>query len=229
MIKAKQLASANVVTASDGDDNDASDNDIGDGADIWMAVAATQQENKTAEWLLDSGASHHLFGNRELIARLELAYLPITVANGAVIEATAKGSCVVTTSVNRIVKPMLLMNVYFAEGLQRNLVSVKQLRKAGLTVIFGDNCTIRDSNDNIVATAAEKRDLWCLSSPPMGSANFAKVSTSTLHKWYQRLGHVNYQDILRMVDKGLVSGITLGNRLAEFCMSCSKAKQTKRA
>ncbi|KAE9032720.1 hypothetical protein PR003_g5889 [Phytophthora rubi] len=172
MIKAKQLASANAVTASDGDDSDATDNDIGDGADICMAVAATQQENETAEWLLDSGATHHLCGNRELIAGLEPAYLPIRIANGAVIEATAKGSCVVTTSVNGIVKPNLLTNVYFAEGLQRNLVSVKQLRKADLTVIFGDNCTIRDSNDNIVATAAEKRDLWCLSSPHMGSANF---------------------------------------------------------
>ncbi|KAG3083408.1 hypothetical protein PI124_g12777 [Phytophthora idaei] len=32
-----------------------------------------------------------------------------------------------------------------------------------------------------------------------------------------------------MVDKGLLSGITLGNRKAEFCMSCSEAKQTKRA
>ncbi|GMF38598.1 unnamed protein product [Phytophthora fragariaefolia] len=229
MIKAKQLASANAVTASDGDDSVATDNGIGDGADIWMAVAATLQENESAEWLLDSGATHPLCGNREHIAGLEPAYLPIRVANGAVIEATAKGSCVVTTSVNGIVKPILLTNVYFAEGLQRNLVSVKQLRKAGLTVIFGANCTIRDSNDNIVATAAEKRDLWCLSSPPMGSANFAKVRTSTLHIWHQRLGHVNYQDILRMVDKGLVWGITLGNRKAEFCMSCSEAKQTKRA
>ncbi|GMG18190.1 unnamed protein product [Phytophthora fragariaefolia] len=136
MIKAKQLASANAVTASDGDDSDATDNDIRDGADIWMAVAATQQEDKTAEWLLDSGATNHLCGNRDLITGLEPVYLPIRVANGTVIEATAKGSCVVTTSVYGIMKPILLTNVYFAEGLQRNLFSVKQLCKAGLTRKF---------------------------------------------------------------------------------------------
>lgn len=92
MIKAKQFASANAAAAPDDGDQSTDEINTADGGDVWMAMAATPCPNDLLEWLIDPGATHHLCSNRDLLAGLEPAYLPIRVANGAVLKATAKGS-----------------------------------------------------------------------------------------------------------------------------------------
>ncbi|GMF40125.1 unnamed protein product [Phytophthora fragariaefolia] len=136
-----------------------------------------------------------------------------------------KESFVVTTSVNGTLKSILLATICLTEGLQRNLVLVKQLRKSGLNVIFGENCTIRDSTENVVATAVERQDLRCLSGISTGCENLPKsaqvpskvASTAWSCQLPIHFAHGRQRS-------GMVSGITLGNRKAEFCMSCSESK-----
>ncbi|OWY99748.1 hypothetical protein PHMEG_00029202 [Phytophthora megakarya] len=49
------------------------------------------------------------------------------------------------------------------------------------------------------------------------------MTTSTLQQWHERLGHVNYQDLVRMIDKNLAEGIVASNRKVDFCMNCAES------
>ncbi|KAF4039390.1 hypothetical protein GN244_ATG08524 [Phytophthora infestans] len=89
MIKTRQLALANAVTACD-KSGSADEVNSSDEGDVWTAVATTTLSTNSLEWLLDSVATHYLCGNRDLMPGLEPSHLPIRVANGAVNEATAK-------------------------------------------------------------------------------------------------------------------------------------------
>ena len=52
------------------------------------------------------------------------------------------------------------------------------------------------------------------------------MSINDLH---QRMGHVNHEDLRRMVEKRMVTGINLDEMSkAEFCETCVKAKATRK-
>ena len=61
-----------------------------------------------------------------------------------------------------------------------------------------------------------------------GEAHFVSIKASTLQKWHERLGHVNFQDLIRMVDINIVDDMKLANRKVTFCIHCAEAKQAKR-
>ncbi|KAG3077364.1 hypothetical protein PI125_g21291 [Phytophthora idaei] len=97
MVKAKQLAgaSANAAVAATNSTDDSSDSEHG--REIQMIVAEANIKDCSAKWLFDSGATRHMSCDMNLLAGMEPTYVPIKVANTAVINATQKGSCIVTT------------------------------------------------------------------------------------------------------------------------------------
>ncbi|EGZ19261.1 hypothetical protein PHYSODRAFT_455831, partial [Phytophthora sojae] len=69
----------------------------------------------TAEWILDSGATHHLCTDRNLLFGVEPAKLTIKVANSKTIVASLKGSCLLQITVGVIKRSIQLTNVYYCE------------------------------------------------------------------------------------------------------------------
>ena len=64
---------------------------------------------------------------------------------------------------------------------------------------------------------------------PTHTANVAErqISINELHR---RMGHVNHEDLRRMVVKGMITGINLDMlSKADFCESCIKAKATRKS
>lgn len=201
-------------------------------AHLWYAATNSEigVNQPPTEWILDSGATHHMCTDRSMLFGTEATNLTIQVANST---ATLKGNCLLETTVNGERRSILLTNVFFCESLGQNLLSLSQLRRGGLTFNFSDKCTFYASDGSIVAEAIERGGLWIvnaitLGSPgPGGSAYFVNIKVNTLQKWHERLGHVNYQDLLRMASKNLVNGIALANKKATFCMACAEGKQSR--
>ncbi|SRR5216683_2214772 len=54
------------------------------------------------------------------------------------------------------------------------------------------------------------------------------TSSAPLNLWHHCLGHLNFNAIKRMVDEGLVTGMTFSNRdmLTDPCKLCLEGKQT---
>lgn len=62
----------------------------------------------------------------------------------------------------------------------------------------------------------------------MAGSHFAELKESKAQKWPERLGHLNFQDLLRMVDKGLADIVGRSSRKVQFRFSFSEAKQRRR-
>ena len=112
------------------------------------------------------------------------------------------------------------------------LISVSCVDHAGFSLfIKGGICEIQTAASNIIGRIPQIRGLYRVSdtkspSRPLHTVNVAEkqISINELH-W--QMGHVNHEDLRRMVEKGIITGINLDmSSKAEFCESCIKAKAT---
>lgn len=112
-------------------------------------------------------------------------------------------------------------------------MSVSCVDKAGFSLfIKGGVCVIRSSKSNIIGRIPLVRGLYhvggILTSSPTPVANSASklMMISELHR---KMGHINHEDLCRMVKEGMVTGIELDiDSKPEFCESCIKAKADRK-
>ncbi|KAE9040324.1 hypothetical protein PR001_g7127 [Phytophthora rubi] len=129
-----------------------------------------------------------------------------------------------TTTAKGVPHTVLLENMYYAKAIDRNLISVAQLTARGFTCTFGkEPCIITAKTGKIAAEVGKSPStgLW--------SVGIEQGAASTLQQWHERLGHVNYQDLVRMIDTNHLEGMVASNRKVDFCMNCAEAKQARRA
>ncbi len=111
------------------------------------------------EWYLDSGASHHVCGQRAAMTAYEsTAAVPVLAAGGETLYALGVGSATAwlssspTESDRRTA--VVLSDVMYVPGLRSNLISVTALLKAGNQVMFtGTTAHIQDASGTTWATA----------------------------------------------------------------------------
>ena len=88
-------------------------------------------------WYLDSGASYHMTGDKELFSDLEEKYLQMNIEMGDDGRYIATGIGTVTFD-RESGKPFMLKDVMHVPGLKNNLVSVAMLEDIGYDVVFSD-------------------------------------------------------------------------------------------
>jgi hypothetical protein len=91
---------------------------------------------------------------------------------------------------------------------------------------------LKNQRGDVLAAAERQGKLWVLNGETMdagtdAAAMFVQVPKATLQQWHDRLGHLNFQGLLRMYSKGLVEGMEVVSKKLRFCLSCAEAKQTK--
>ena len=205
-----------------------------------MALICTsdfQSEAHTASrsngTILDSGASRHFSPDHlRFLNYQEIKPEPIRAADGRTFSALGKGDLKIELpNGDQKPTPITLKNAYYSPHMAFTLMSVSCVDKAGYSLfIKGGSCIIRSPKSNIIGRIPEVRGLYRVSdsphSPSTHVANTASklMSISELHR---RMGHVNHDDLRRMVEKGMVTGINLDlNSKPEFCEACIKAKAT---
>ena len=128
-----------------------------------------------------------------------------------------------------------LKEVYYSPIMAFTLISVSCVDRAGFSLfIKGGICEIRSAASKIISRIPQVRGLYCISdtkvsSHPTHTANVTikQISINELHR---RMGHINHEDLRRMAEKGMITGINLDmSSKAEFCESCMKAKVTRKS
>ena len=88
-------------------------------------------------WFLDSGASFHMTGDRDLFTDLDEKYLGVHIKMGNDGRYSATG--IDTISFERESgKPFVLKEVMHVPGLKKNLISVAMLEDKGYDVVFSE-------------------------------------------------------------------------------------------
>ena len=188
--------------------------------------------------IIDSGASRHFSPDRSKFLNYEefVNQEPIRAADGRTFHALGKGDIQIHLPNGKQGRTLItLKEAYYSPIMAFTLISVSSVDRAGfLLVIGGGICEIKTSKSRVIGRIPQIRGLYRVydAKPPFShpthSANIAtkEMSINELHK---RMGHVNNDDLRRMVEKGMVTGIKLDmSSKPGFCEICVKAKAARK-
>ena len=185
------------------------------------------------EWYLDSGASHHVCGQRAAMTAYEsTAAVPVLAAGGETLYALGVGSVSAWLSSSPTERDrrtaVVLSDVMFVPGLRSNLISVTALLKAGNQVMFtGAAAHIQDASGTTWATATLRTgetlfSFWMVPRPTAWLL-LAADTTAEVELWHQRLNHLSLQPMLRLRREDLADGaadLPLASHVSQSSLPC---------
>lgn len=191
--------------------------------------------------ILDSGASHHMTGDRDLLHNvMQCEALKVQLADGRWTETSTCGTIELSVRTNEDDQAsnqiFTLLEVYIIVGFAHTLLSVGKLTEQGHAVIFrGDKCTVMHPDGVTVALLGNRnRGIYRVAQPSheevcmhafYGASR--RPDFSLLH-WHRTLGHVHVQAIRDMIKHGSTRGLTVTNPNQHIqCDECVLAKQAR--
>ena len=203
-----------------------------------LNVDDKDQNGCDEKWWLDSACSRHMTGVKsDLVDYREFtkeeAKHDVMLADKTIVSGVGEGNLrLVLTDENGEKVPVLLRGVLFVPQLKKRLMSIGQLTKLGAEVTFSDQtATLRVHGRTFVfgGRFGKLYELTCEVFP--STCNFGAVDETSLTTWHLRFGHLNKQDVQKLVSKNLVEGMSIiGPKSAsvpENCDGCVLGKQSR--
>jgi hypothetical protein len=203
-----------------------------------MAASSSPDIGVKGEWVLDTGATRHITGDPSLLANMKplSEELFITFGNGGEGRAEGYGDVLLDSSAGKSIR---LRDVLFVPAAATNLLSMSTASRAGATFIIDNSSCRAYKEEELLFTANKRGGLYILSSSSAGTLAAGSQETAlfsqpkeTPLEWHRRFGHIGYDNLAKMVENNLASGINVSAkefRLAklEDCEPCALAKQTR--
>ncbi|XP_024200625.1 uncharacterized protein LOC112203962 [Rosa chinensis] len=192
-------------------------------------VALTALADKRKDfWYVDSGCSRHMTGDKSWFISFEDESTTGSVTFGD----GRKAKILARVTVNTPGIPNL-KNVLYVEGLTANLISVSHLADDYEDVWFNkQRCVILDKKGENIMRGKRSSDN-CYHIQSNESLNVqdclsVRSAEETFEIWHRRLGHVNYQDLLKLSTKQCVRGLpALSGRTDKIYGVCKIGKQAR--
>jgi transposase InsO family protein len=199
------------------------------------AGSATADASQDA-LILDSGATHHMTGNLQLLHSYAAGtrYLPQKVAmgNDAKLPVTGAGELKFKSSTGRLV---VLQGVLHVQGLARTLLSLSTLMQGAHGLVTEHYFDVFDRSGKLLFRAHPRGRLYRLFQcfpvlPPGPLASTQYASTSDLATlWHMRMGHLSFNRLAELT--ALADGIPLSKSAfyskakdLDSCVSCEAGK-----
>ncbi|GJU66593.1 retrovirus-related pol polyprotein from transposon TNT 1-94 [Tanacetum coccineum] len=174
-------------------------------------------------WIIDSGCSKHMTGNRALLTNFVEKFLgTVCFGNNDFAVIAGYGDVVIGS--------MTIKKVYYVEGLGHNLFSVGQFCDKGLEVAFRKStCFVRNEDGVDLLTGDRSSNLYTIALNEIVSNSsaclLAKASSSQSWLWHQRLSHLNFATINNLVKNNLVRGLPkMKFEKDHLCSACEQGK-----
>lgn len=127
-----------------------------------------------------------------------------------------------------------MQNALYVKDLKCNLMSIRNLTMKGCKVVFEDDIATVSKNDKVQFVAKATGKLYEVTFPLendtfAGIAGEVNLKSANQSLWHFRLGHLNAQDMQKMIGKEMVCGM---DKLAinldpKFCETCVYGKHAK--
>ncbi|KAH7863291.1 hypothetical protein Vadar_015792 [Vaccinium darrowii] len=183
--------------------------------------------NYNDDWIVDSGYSNHMTGDKKKLSNLS-AY------KGDRVVVTTNNSRLPTTHIGKtVINPRFspsevkLKDVYHVPGMKKNLLSVSQLTSSGNYVVFGPkDVKVYQSLKPVGTPIMEGRRLESIYVMSAESAYEDKTrKNETADLWHARLGHVSYHKLKIMMKKAMLKDLPqLNVRGDVICAGCQYGK-----
>ena len=202
---------------------------MGDSGHRNVAAMGATVVNWDLDWVLDSGASNHITGNKNLLSNIRAAdhHTAVCFANGTIGETQAIGDALLETDRATIV----LKDVLYIPTAAANLFSITTATGRGTKFNFGPTCcSIRQHGRDIGAAKRGPNGLYYIPSLREGATALAATpKPETAELWHRRFGHLGYHNLEALVREDMVDGIKVPERdfkaqKAAVCKPCILAK-----
>ncbi|GBP28155.1 Retrovirus-related Pol polyprotein from transposon TNT 1-94 [Eumeta japonica] len=181
-------------------------------------------------WILDSGCTTHLCGDKQLFKSFnEETNGRINLASQASSEIKGKGTVNLLVSNGKQLRSVGFSNTLFVPDLRSNLVSVAKITNKDCEVLFRkDSAMIMDSTGNIKFVAERRGDLYYLQEGNEEADIVEDKTNSEFLMWHCRMGHLNANDLVRVINQNTTSKITSEQLTClSKCEVCLRGKMTR--
>ncbi|KAG6473883.1 hypothetical protein ZIOFF_067801 [Zingiber officinale] len=176
---------------------------------------------------LDSGASNHMTGNKELFVELNPNISSsIILGDGTYRSAKGKGTIAVQTKEGN---KNLITDVLYVPSLSYNLLSIGQLIQKDFSVHFDvGKCKIFDKKRNtVVANVEMKNKTFSITLPLNNDCAFKVEDADLSHLWHLRYGHLNQRGLHLLKEKNMVTDLPNIQITSNVCEGCVYGKMHK--
>jgi hypothetical protein len=168
---------------------------------------------QNSDWWLDSGANTNVCTNKYYFSSYQITSgRSVTVANGTFVKVLGVGEIKLNFTSG---KSIILHDVQHVPGIGKNLISVSLLVQLGYKVVLESNKVVISKHDVFIGKGYVSDGLFKLNiisqlvnEVSMISDNFPNCSASSndnvdnnknnlVDNWHGRLGHVNYQKLVK--------------------------------
>lgn len=172
---------------------------------------------KRKEWILNSGASHHMCYDRELFDNYVInssSKKPIETA-GSMMRAKEMGSIRLTfVRSNGVQQEVMLEQVYHLANLNVNLLSANRIRKRGYYIDRLTQTTRnKTSREELCAYVTTNSHMIILTAEPTLQAYTANTKSDNplpMELWHRRLGHLGLENLIRTANNTIGMTIPVG-------------------
>ena len=194
-----------------------------------------QTKNSLSSWIIDSGASVHITNSLKLLNNIHKCNELISTANGEIVRASLSGEFTGYINNNKFT----IKNVYYVPGIKRNIISVSQLIKQHIKIVFHNShgkSTVSLYNSNgkrIIDILSNKQNIfkiWITSSSlnylnennhPEDISKICYITNKEkLNLWHRRLGHFSINGIRDKISKISIN---------DPCATCSRSKLKRKS
>lgn len=155
-------------------------------------------------WLIDSGASSHMTGRKDILTDVISRSGQVTIANNQMLSVEAAGKTLILTDDGEVE----LQNVLYVPGLGVNLISVNEVVAHGYNIEFGaKECRISKGGRRVL-TCKQTRGTYKIK-----QSNHEVANAATNHEvamWHRKLGHVSGNALKKTAQA--VDGIKLNSK-----------------
>ncbi|KMQ85398.1 transposon ty5-1 protein [Lasius niger] len=160
--------------------------------------------NSSEAWYVDSCASTHITTNGDnLLEARTCDSVAITTANSQDMRAKFVGNVKISVLTNTGIEKVKAEEVLHVPDSAANLLSVSKMVEKGFSVHFTPNGSkIEDSDGHCLGIMTNEGGIFKLMTREERSYLAAKRPTAEL--WHKRLGHLNYESVIKLSKNHLV-------------------------
>lgn len=194
-----------------------------------LMACHNKEEKYNNMWYLDSGCSNHMCGNKSLFSELDESFRDIVkFGDNSTVAVMGKGSVNVHLK-NDVVEK--ICDVFYVPELKSNLISLGQLQEKGYEItIKSGTCIIKDTDRGVIScvhmTGNRMFPIIVGDGADFQTCFAAKVK-DIAWLWHLRYGHLNFNGLKTLQQKGMVTGLPQITTPSQVCEDCDIGKQQR--
>ncbi|GMQ07023.1 hypothetical protein CsSME_00051392 [Camellia sinensis var. sinensis] len=181
-------------------------------------------KNQNNVWYLDSRASNHMCGKRELFVELdETVQAQVSFGDSSKTPVKRRGNILIKLKNG---DHDYISNVYYVPAMKNNTLSMGQLLEKGYNVSMKDcHLTIKDNHGNLIAQARmSKNRMFALNTQHDVLKCLSAIIKDKDWLWHLRFGHLNFGSLKLLSSKNMVKRLPHIAHTNEVCKSCILGK-----